>query len=264
MEALSQTIPRYEYKYRIPPALAPEVCREVRRYCELDPWSAAGPYLISSLYLDSPRRILYRQSRDRRSKRLKLRVRRYAVSPFFLEIKRREGRVITKTRICLERRHWPNVLWDPTLVDRLNLGPAEHQNMEEFLSWCLRLQAEPAAIVCYRREAYVSRVDRYARVTIDRHLQALSPRGYDVPVGDDAGWVPFDDPDRMGMPVSGAILELKCTTAVPLWMTDIVVQFDLRPLGFSKYATGLEATTHFVREAPTQRVPAHHWGGEAW
>ena len=264
MEALSQIIPRYEYKYRIPPELAPEVRREVRRYCEPDPWSTDGPYLISSLYLDSPRRVLYRQSRGRRHARLKLRVRRYEVSPFFLEIKRREGRVITKTRLRLAGRYWPHILWDAPLAEELGLSPTEQQALQEFLSRCLQLHAEPAAIVRYEREAYVCRADRYARVTIDRHLQALSPRGYDVPVRDDAGWIPFDDPGRMGMPVSAVILELKCTTSVPLWMTDLVEHFGLRPLGFSKYATGLEATTQFLYEVPTGRAPARFLGGEAW
>jgi hypothetical protein len=264
MEALTKIVPRYEYKYRIPSTLASEVEREVRRYCESDPWSADGPYLISSLYLDSPRRFLYRQSRSRRPKRMKLRVRRYEVGPFFLEIKHRDGRVITKTRVPLHARSWPNVLTDPTEARRTEMTPNEQRKLEEFVSRCLGIHAEPAVIIRYRRQAYASRVDRYARVTIDRRLQALAPRGYKVPIGDDAGWVPFDDPDRMGTRFSSVLLELKCTTSVPLWMTDIVVQFGLHPLGFSKYATGLEATTPFLREVPARQAPQRYLAGGTW
>lgn len=254
MESTVQIVPRYEFKYRLPAERVADVRRALRTYCDPDPWSLAGSYLISSLYLDSPRRLLYRQTRERRPKRWKLRVRRYATGAYFLESKHREGRVLRKQRTRIEAAHWPGVLLDAGSPPEFGLAPAEEHRLGDFVARCLLIQAEPAVVVRYRREAYVSRVDHYGRATIDGHIEAMPPRGWDVPVDGD-GWLAFDDPARMGMPVSATILELKCSTGVPDWMSDLVVRFGLRPLGFSKYACAVETVNAFVRQRAGDRVP---------
>ena len=112
MPADHTLIERYEYKYRIPPSLVGALRQHVSRYCEADPASASGPYLISSLYLDSPRRLFYRHSKQRRAQRLKLRVRRYASGPLYLEEKRRHGALALKTRVAIDAADWPDVLFE--------------------------------------------------------------------------------------------------------------------------------------------------------
>ncbi|MFQ5665028.1 MAG: polyphosphate polymerase domain-containing protein [Candidatus Binatia bacterium] len=255
---------RCEYKYRIPPALEPSIRASVAKYCASDPASADGPYLVSSLYFDSPHRVLYQQSRQRRAQRLKLRVRRYRSGPLFIETKRRDKAIIVKNRVAIEPRYWPDLLFDARRVGDCRLSVAATQKLQAFLDWSLRLQAEPAAVVRYLREAYVSRVDYYARVTFDHHLEALRATGYEVPITDRAAWIPFDDPAQLGLAVSGTILELKCARAVPLWMTDLVGRFNLQPLGFSKYAAALDTVTHFPRGLTYRREPARWVLGRRW
>lgn len=259
-----ETIERYEYKYRVTPDVARAIRHALSGFCDLDAASDHGPYLISSLYLDSPSRVLYRQSRDRRPHRLKLRVRRYAQSPPFLEIKERHNRVVIKTRVPVDASLWPVLLYDAGAIQRYAPPASERGKLWRFLFHCLRLRVEPSAVVRYRRQAWVSRYDRYARVTFDHHLEALRALDYSVPVQDGLGWLPFDDPRRLGLPSSGVILELKCTTHVPAWMIDLVRRFNLQPLGFSKYAMAVETFDRFPRDLGPFREPSRWLMGELW
>lgn len=245
VHAFETPIDRYEYKYRIAPAMLPEIRRRVRQACEPDPKARAASYLVATLYFDSPRRALYRQGLNQAWKRLKLRVRRYVSGPYFLEVKRRHKRLVMKSRVAIEPQWWPGILVDPTLLHRCGLSALDRGRAEFFIGWYLRFHAAPVVVVRYRREAYVSRLDRYARVTVDTRLEARPALGYEIPIADDAGWIPLDDPATSGLPVSGAILELKSTADVPLWMTDMARDLGLRTRGFSKYGRGLEVVEQF-------------------
>lgn len=253
---------RYEYKYRIPSALVEEVRRAVRKYCEPDPASRSAPYLISSLYLDSPDRALYRMTADGQAQRLKLRIRRYVDGPFFLELKRRVKAVVLKRRVAIEARCWPGVLLDPaaTVPSR---SASEERTIQEFIVWSMRIGAAPAAVVRYAREAFVSRADHYARVTFDTRLEALRSTSYEVPISE-AGWIRFDGDDRFAFGESGVVLELKCTTAVPLWMADLVERFGLQPTGFSKYANAIRTLAAHPRDLGMAREPSRRIAGGMW
>ncbi len=250
VQTFQMSIDRYEYKYRIPPGTLPDIRRRIRQACEPDAKGHAGSYLVATLYLDSPRRLLYRQGVDKAWKRLKLRVRRYESGPYFLEVKRRHKRLVLKSRVAIAPQWWPSILTDPTVVQRCGLSARDREHAEFFIGWYLRLHAAPVTVVRYRREAYVSRLDRYARVTVDTRLEARPALGDEIPIADDAGWIPLDDPATCGLPISGAILELKSTTDVPLWMTDMVRELGLRTRGFSKYARALEAVEQFPARVP--------------
>jgi len=255
---------RYEYKYRILPSLVPEIREAIRTYCDSDTASASGPYGVASLYLDSPSRILYRHTKERRAQRFKLRVRRYVDGPLFFEIKRRVKGVIVKSRVALDPEYWPAVVFDSRLIDRCGLSTADKRDLQEFLDRSLQVHAEPAVVVRYRREAYVSRVDDYGRVTFDFRLEGLRANGYAIPISDEAGWQPFDVAERLDLPVSGVILELKCLTRVPLWMSDLAARFNLRALGFSKYSAALETVSDFPWDVGLLREPSRRAGGLRW
>lgn len=241
-------IERYEMKYRIPPPLAAPIRAVVQAYCDPDSANEGGRYMISSLYLDSAQRRLYRETMTRQPRRYKLRVRRYAGPEHYLEIKRRIKEVVHKSRIRIPGDAWPGALLDPRLSAGLDLGPEGRRDLDDFVARCLRIGAEPATVVRYERDAWVGRDEDYARVTFDQYLTAAEPAGWIVPVADaDADWHPVDTPDRYGLTRSGLVLELKCTAAVPLWMTDLVHRFGLKRTGFSKYATCLEHVERWRR-----------------
>jgi hypothetical protein len=231
-------IERYELKYRIPPDLAPRIRDAVRPFVRPDSASAHGPYTISSLYFDTTDRLLYQQTLDQAPRRFKLRVRRYRTGPYFIECKQRIRDVIVKTRVAISPEAWPHVLRAPD-GERWVTSPRDLQNLGVFTQRLRRTGAAPLVVVRYEREAFVSLVDDYGRVTFDHRLCALPAVGWELPI-DGVGWLPVDSPDRFGLPMSGVVLELKCTATVPLWMSDLVREFGLVRTGFSKYCASVE------------------------
>jgi len=242
-------------KYRLPPTLAPLVRQAVLPYVRLDSASARGPYLISSLYLDTPRFDLYNDTREETARRFKLRIRRYVTGPYFVECKRRLKDVISKIRVAVPQEAYPNVLLDPRGLEMIRTD-RDRRNLAEFIRRMRTCGAEPTCVVKYAREAFVSEVDDYGRVTFDTELCGRRATGWHVPMHE-PGWRPTDGGIRFGLPFSGVILELKCTTAVPLWMSDIVRRFGLIRTGFSKFCTVMESTVPGVREPVGLREPAH-------
>lgn len=245
-------IERHEAKYRIPPAWVGPIREAVRIWCVPDD-AGDGRYTLASLYLDSPDRRLYFETVDRAPRRFKLRVRRYTDGPLHLEIKRRIDGFTAKSRATVPAATWPTLLHDPRVLETL---PAEARAVAgAFRHHGLSLGAEPAALVRYRREAWVSTVDTYARVTFDSHLEGRRPEGWQVPIADDAArWQPVDHAGRFGLDRSGVVLELKCAVAVPAWMRDLVRLFGLERSSFSKYGAALQAVDGL--RAPPVRLPA--------
>ncbi len=265
MQNVTATINRYEMKYRIPKTMVGPIREAVRGLCELDSAARDGRYRIASLYLDTPGRRLYFETRNRAPRRFKLRVRRYDYGPIFLEVKHRSSDVVKKTRVALPFDAWPGALHDLHSVHELDLPKSERRKVEDFVGRCLRLQAEPACVVRYEREAWVSTVEDYGRVTFDYRLVGAGPEGWTLPINDDsAAWRPCDTADRYGLHESGVVLELKCTHAVPYWMTDLVRRFDLRRSGFSKYASALESTDMRQLHAPVRRPSRRLGYGRTW
>lgn len=246
-------IERYELKYRLPPAVAPLVRAAVLPYCRLDSASARGPYLISSLYLDTPDHEFYYQTRTEAARRFKLRIRRYVTGPFFIECKRRIKDVISKSRVPVPQESWRDVLLGPDPT-RWVKNDRDRANLLDFQRRLHLTRAAPSVVVRYAREAFVSEVDDYARVTFDQQLCGRQANGWQVPMHE-PGWLPIDSPARFGLPYSGVILELKCTTSVPLWMSDIVRRFNLLRTGFSKFCSTVEATLPDMRAPFELREP---------
>lgn len=257
-------IERYEMKFRIPFEKVDAIRDEARKYCLPDPANRGGRYTICSLYFDTAGRRFYRETADRCPRRFKLRVRRYRDGDsFFLEIKRRIKDVIVKSRARIDKAVWPAIFHDPRIVPQLDLPQSVARDVNAYISLCLRHSAAPAALVRYQREAYVSQIDDYARVTFDYQLEAAPPDGWQIPVLDGPRWRPMDTPSRFGLGGSGVVLELKCTSAVPDWMVHLARKFGLKRTGFSKFGAAVETTDPMALVRPwSPRVPGR-WAGWA-
>lgn len=244
---------RHEAKYPIPEAHAQALSRALPTWCDPDRTGGGIGYVIISLYLDSPEYALYHATRDRAPRRFKLRVRRYAEDKVFLEIKRRIKDRVAKRRAALPARVWPHIMHDPRIIDTVELKPKAREVVERFISLTLMLNAQPAALVRYTREAWSSRIDDYARVTFDRRILGRAPEGWSVPL-DDLHWWPVDPAGRFELMGSGVVLELKSLPAVPHWMLGLADRFGLRRTGFSKYGSVIENLAH--RDVRPSRVAA--------
>jgi len=251
-------IERREYKYLADEALVDRVRHAIRPFCALDPYAAKAPqnrYTIESLYLDTPDLALFRANDIELVDRFKLRVRHYPdapKSPAFLEVKARYHDTIIKSR-GMVGRDWAPIVSDPFVArERLGTAPA----VERFVTQTHRIGARPTCLVRYTREAWVSLVDDYARVTFDRQIHGalVTPDAwhFDANIRD---YRACDDPTGVRDVDSLAIIELKFTARVPRWMQSLVETLGLMRRSFSKYGRTLE--THYV--PADNRTPARPW-----
>lgn len=228
---------RYELKYHITESTAAAIARYVGQFLEMDRYSKLqrrGDYPIVSLYLDSPDLQLCRESLRGHKNRFKLRIRSYTDEPEyprFFEIKRRLNTVIMKSRARVMDRDVP------ALIAGLPLPPqkfkADVNTINQFQLYTDSIQARPAVLVRYMRQAFEGDSSNRVRVTLDRELAYKITRRPEVRLGG-SGW------QRNPFTVNGVVLEIKFTGHFPVWLSDMVKYFNLRQRSISKYASSIE------------------------
>jgi hypothetical protein len=230
---------RYELKYLIPESWIDPISEYLSIYCSLDQHSAQTSdqyYMVYSLYCDSPSLTFLYQRMNGAENRFNLRIRTYDINrclPCFFEIKQKKNTVIKKYRAKINDPDWP---------DYFNRSiPEEMLSQENVLRFYRLLQsynASPKVFTQYRRKAYISDIDSYARATFDIDLKACPQTEFQLSSGA-YRMSPYDH-ELWFLPGTSVILELKCyTTKVPLWMIDLIHQFNLERHRFSKYVSSL-------------------------
>ena len=246
---------RYELKYLVSEALAWKVREFFRPYVSPDPFTAAADdpsgYLVCSLYLDSPRLDLYDQTCKGAKNRFKLRVRIYdddESSPAFVEIKRRDDRVIRKKRAALTREGASRILLGEAPSTRFfhkasAASCRAYEALQEFCRLRDQLRARGCTYVLYQREAYGSPGSNKVRVTFDRCLEG----------GEHVANTALSLPERRTVStVDGVVLELKFTGRFPNWMRDLVQTFGLEATSVAKYCKCVEVLR--IRALPQPEV----------
>ncbi|MDK2971277.1 MAG: hypothetical protein PWP23_1032 [Candidatus Sumerlaeota bacterium] len=228
---------RFEYKFLIPEFTARRIASELRPFMRLDSWlkgTGKTSYIVSSVYLDSPRLHCYEAVDQGARNRFKLRMRWYGkelADPVFLEEKRRTGEGIRKIRIPVERTGALALLEGCTLSSSLLLGGSGSKRASgELLMQRIRsLGAIPSCIVCYDREAWESPVEKGLRVTFDRDLVASTVR------------TTVHDGTPASIPRGQTILEIKFQDRVPEWLSSLVRRYNLARCSVPKYVMCVDA-----------------------
>lgn len=231
---------RFEYKYLVTEATAQAMRACVTGHLAPDAFMVPGEifgYHVHSLYLDSPCYSLYRESTEGIKNRHKLRMRFYddkESSPVFLEIKSRVTATIRKLRIGVTKQAAMRLLWGIPLSpsDMLSRDDKSMQAADEFVTRLSRIRGNPAAMVSYRREAYVSLHAEAVRITFDRQLVGS-------PFDPERGLVPAES----GVPVNHDIVvaEFKYVGSAPSWMRSMIRDFRLNRVSYPKYVHCLDA-----------------------
>jgi hypothetical protein len=221
---------RYELKYRIPEPMAHAVKGFISAFLGPDPYSRIRPngqYPICSLYLDSRRFDLFRETQLDKCNRFKLRIRCYddePLSPVFFEIKRKLNRVVYKSRARVSKDRLDDILRGHYLPPEAT--EADRTVLRQFVHYTQCLMARPVVLVRYMREAFENRTDARVRVTFDRQL---SYQVMDKPV------IKLNGPGWRKVPINFVVLEIKFTGQFPSWLTDMVRLFELNRQSMSKY-----------------------------
>ena len=248
LSSIPPVLERYELKYVIPCHLIEPICDFLSPYCSLDSHSQNEPgffYPVNSLYLDSPGFRFLKLRVGGADRRFNMRIRSYGESgsgPFYAEIKYRTPNSISKYRSTLGANEWPTVLTQNTCCNE-SMADKEKTSRELFLRLASSYAVEPKIFTCYRRRAFISTVDEYARVTFDINLRY---RVQDPVTGSnpfclqpDSHCVNYDTHDTFGdepWHQDNVVLELKTSAGVvPVWMMELIRRFQLKRVGFSKY-----------------------------
>lgn len=235
-----EIIERYEYKFLVPARLVPEIKAVALTTSRLDAHAGeGGSYKIRSLYFDTPSLDLYAANEREQGRRFKSRVRMYpgATGPYFLEVKSRYQDVIVKSRAAVPAESWRQAMkCESATIDAL--PERTRSAVLAFVSKLIAHHLEPVLLVEYEREAYVSEIDSYARLTFDRKICAQSRTELDLEA-DDRHWRSIDHLVQTRTPEPATVLELKFERRPPAWMVAMVKRLELVRYAFSKYCYGL-------------------------
>lgn len=241
----SLNLERYELKYLIPLSMVEPISQMVEAYCDMDHYSEVAPdkfYTINSLYLDTPRFFLFRSKEVAGAFNFNMRVRAYGDGlnpPYFCEIKYKIRDFVKKHRAKLLSQEWAEILEFNRVPQELDL--VSQKNLEDFLYMKFTYNVQPVILTQYRRKAYFSQLDDYARVTFDRDLRYQEVNGWSLQP-DDKSMCHYDHFDSFENSGENVVLELKCEKKVPLWMVDLIRTFQLDRGSFSKFGNSLTSS----------------------
>lgn len=214
---------RYESKYIISEEQYSAVREMLLKYTVPDQY---GETSVCSVYYDTPDRRLIRTSLKKPVYKEKLRLRSYGIpndgSVCFLELKKKYKGVVFKRRIAADYM---------SAVSYMNgngngIKPSQIKNeIDYFKSYYGELS--PAQDIFYRRTAFYDRADPNVRITFDSDILA---RNYDL---DLKNGIYGENILESGL----YLMEIKTAGAMPLWVAQMLTEFEIFPTSFSKYGT---------------------------
>ena len=235
---------RYELKYIIPRALVAPISAYVEQYCEMDYYSKISPdnfYVINSLYLDTPSLFIARKQQNSENDYSCFRVRSYGADPkppFYFESKQKIHSFCKKRRGKVPITNFGDIFQNPAAVEEQGFNPYADKNTASFIEKVHTFGLEPKILTQYRRKAYLSVHDDYARVTFDRDMKYMEETNWNA-VPDESRMTNYDHPESfdLGADTGGCnvVMELKCERKIPLWFIQMIRGFELVQHGFSKF-----------------------------
>ena len=182
-----------------------------------------GSPRVQSLYYDTADFALIRTSLERPTYKEKLRLRAYGdpgvLSDGFLEIKKKYRGVVYKRRAAMSLREAMDGLSAGRLPDTAG------QTGREILWMNRRYGLRPASVVSYDRDAWFSGDEPGVRITFDRNLAF---RDWDLNLNS-------RDPGIFLLPADQRLMEIKTGGFLPLWLTALLRENNVRRTHFSKY-----------------------------
>ncbi len=248
---------RYELKYHITREMMDAICRHIEGFCVMDYYSQVSPqnsYMINSLYFDSPNFEFLRRKEAGIEPSCSMRVRSYGEkpkAPYFTEIKIKKNDFSNKLRAKIQSENWAEYI--QTGETPPGLDPVSASYYQRFISLLMTYSLEPKVLTQYRRKAYLSEIDDYARITFDHSLRYQWEDGWNV-IPNESMMCNYDHEEIFDHPQDCVILELKAEKRIPIWMVELIKKFELTRSGFSKFGSVIRETRGPI-EAPVDFMP---------
>ena len=221
--AYQSVFKRYELKFLLTKAQKEKVLEAMKPYMKIDKY---GRTTICNLYFDTANYRLIRHSIEKPTYKEKLRVRSYGTasedSAVFVELKKKYKSVVYKRRISMPEREAMNWLCKrekPQGVTQIS------KEIEYFLDYYKDLR--PTVFLSYEREAFYSESGDDFRVTFDENIRF---RQSDLSLCSAVFGEPLLEEGL-------ALMEIKCSGGIPLWMTKVLTEEKIYKTSFSKYGT---------------------------
>lgn len=227
---------RIEYKYLVPNSRLDELRKALLPYVELDIYSKmcqSNAYTVRSIYFDSPYLVNYHDKLAGIKKRMKVRIRGYNAldddSKIFLEIKKKNGPTIDKSRYKSEFKHIDRYVGH--FKNGISTTAKNKRSLDAFYYQILRYRLKPVINILYEREAYYYRFNHELRITFDMNLRsALSSNLKKL----------YDEGPAIPTFHNHFILEVKTSAEHPKWLNQVISKFHLRNEALSKYTLSLD------------------------
>ncbi len=228
----NQTIfKRYEFKYLLTMQQKEKVLEAMQAYMELDQY---GHTTIRNIYFDTDNYRLIRHSIEKPAYKEKLRIRSYRKAKpdteVFVELKKKYDHVVYKRRIPMMESK--AVDWVCNGKEREALkSQVKSQIAEEidyFISYYETLK--PTVFLSYERDAYFAKDGSDFRVTFDENIFC---RQSELSLQADVWGETVLDEDK-------TLMEIKCSGAIPVWMTQVLSEERIFRTSFSKYGTAYQ------------------------
>ena len=221
MKEIIQVMKRYELKYRLSKEQVEFFKTKVLDRMMIDKY---GLTTISSLYYDTPNYSLINRSIEKPLFKEKIRLRSYGIaekdSPVFLEIKRKNEKIVYKRRIVSKEDKVERFLREGEAFDKNQIS----RELEAFRENYKVL--EPKYLIIYDRIAYYQD-NSDVRITLD-----MNPRYRTTDLN-----LHTSTEGTSLLEEGEAILEIKVQHSIPLWLVEILTEGKIYQTSFSKVGT---------------------------
>lgn len=188
-----------------------------------------GETKICNLYYDTPDYILITRSIEKPVYKEKLRLRTYGIptdtSLGFAEVKKKYNGVVYKRRIVLPLPQALDFLANKYDIEK----PTQiSKELKYFLNFYKNL--EPRIYISYDRSAFFCKEDKDFRITFDKNL---TWRNYDLDLTKGSY-------GELLLENGQVLMEIKVSTAIPLWLVNILSELKVYTGSFSKVGTAFK------------------------
>ena len=225
---------RYEMKFMLTQAQFDTLIPKLLAYMNLDDHCQNGKdYSIYNIYYDTRDHNLIRHSLSKPYYKEKLRLRSYNVptSPddkVFLELKKKIGGIVNKRRAVLTLKEADDFIKLGQRTVTTNIMTQQVVNEIKYFLSCN--DVAPAVYISYQRLAFFGKDDKDFRVTFDYDI---TTRRTDLSL-EKASY--GDQLLKKGQ----YLMEVKLSSAVPMWLSQTLSDLLIYRTGFSKYGSEYE------------------------
>jgi len=214
---------RFEYKYLLPVFVAESVIARMAILMKPDFFNSSGPYIVRSLYFDSPDLQFYREKIEGDFVRKKIRLRSYGEDlkdPIYFEVKNKFADRICKDRFLINSDDYHNAVFSKP---RFLLSQENKSVCRDVWYLWHYYNLSPRAVVKYERLSFIDELSE-CKVSFDKNIRVKQASGL------------FEKNLMFSKIKDSVIMEIKFNCLIPRDIIDVIREYSLERISISKYA----------------------------